>query len=456
MERKTLALVVALLLSGNSAQAAEAQVSAQEVDAEVSSLLTQSHQVFLDSLGSAEIASEKNAAPWVPSENAPSANRAYQAEIAALKKQRAELQKQIDAQDKKSRSSIDALSAQIVQLKQSASKSATRPTSCPPPPAAEPINQTLGTFLSNLSKWNLQQDQHASQEKIGQLTREIDEVRGKLAAAEKLSQQPAAASSALQQQLQKAADANKQQEGKIQQLQNQLAAADKALKARQAAVSASALAAKPRTKPESSAQKQAYANGIMFANQLNEIARQQQQIGLTLDPESLLNGLQDGLVHKSILSDGEIGKALNEFKQQTDKKLAALAKQSTKNSDNFLKEFARQKGVRQHPSGFSYKIAAAGKKDKVKAGNQLRISLKESLSNHVVVSDTAKQGGPVTLYLDELPPPLQEGVKMLGAGGKIKIVLPASKIYTQETAPPLVPLKSVLVYDINLIGIVGN
>ncbi|MDR3433357.1 MAG: FKBP-type peptidyl-prolyl cis-trans isomerase N-terminal domain-containing protein [Rouxiella aceris] len=414
MERKTLALVMALLLSGNAAQAAEAQASAQEIDAEVSSLLTQSHQVFLDSLGSAEIATKKNVAPRVQSSNAQSANRDYLTEISALKKQRAELQKQIDAQGKKSRSSIDALSAQLAQLQQSASKSPPRPTSCLPPPATEPINKILATFLSNLGKWNLQQDQHASQEKIGQLTREIDEVRGKLAAA------------------------------------------DKSLKARQTAVPASVLAAKPRTKPESSAQKQAYANGIMFANQLNEIARQQQQIGLTLDPESLLNGLQDGLVHKSILSDGEIGKALNEFKQQTDKKLAALAKQSTQNSDNFLKEFARQKGVRQHPSGFSYKIAAAGKKDKAKAGNQLRISLKESLSNHVVVSDTAKQGGPVTLYLDELPPPLQEGVKMLGAGGKIKIVLPASKIYTQETAPPLVPLKSVLVYDINLIGIVGS
>lgn len=426
MRMRTLALAIMVLLSISRAYAA-VDSSRPPAIGNVSELLTQNHSDFLSSIENVKVPINNSAPAKSPpkvlqSEAHRSSVKQLQEKNAALTETHRASIKQL--QDKNAalieahRSSIKQLQEKISQLEPLAKKTELTPQICPPPPAIATVHQSVDGFLSRMQHYRQQLEKENNDKEITRLTQMIGEQSQQLETAKALHQE----------QLQN-----------IEQLQQK----------------SKTVAVKPQSKPQTPAQKQAYANGIRFANQLDEITRQQQQIGLVLDPDYLLDGIKDGMAHKSMLNERELSSAFEAFKKETDSKLSAVARQSVKDSSSFLKTFNAQKGVKQHQEGFSYQIITAGNDNKVKAGKQVRLSLKESLPKEITISDTAKQGGPVTLPLDELPPVLQDGVQMLGEGGRIILVVPADKIYNQENAPPLVPLNAVLVYDISLLAVLS-
>ena len=273
-----------------------------------------------------------------------------------------------------------------------------------------------------------------------QLNIKIDTLQQQLAAAEKASEEQKSLMAVQEVE-------SKKRVSQIEALQQQLA--DNKKSQEQSAAQTVAANKGPSAKPITNAEKQAYANGIMYARQLREINNQQQQMGLVLDNRFLVSGFNDEMNKQSSMSSKDLSAALTTFNSTVDKKINELATKSEKSSNSYLQEFNKKKGVKKSPSGFSYQVVSAGNNKKKPGNKPLRIQLRESLSTGVIVSDTDKlEEKSITIYYEQLPPLLQEGINMIGEGGFVKIVVPAQLVYGDAGSPPLIPPKSTLIYDL--------
>ncbi|CNG60660.1 FKBP-type peptidyl-prolyl cis-trans isomerase N-terminal domain-containing protein [Yersinia intermedia] len=273
-----------------------------------------------------------------------------------------------------------------------------------------------------------------------QLNIKIDTLQQQLAAAEKASEEQKSLMAVQEVE-------SKKRVSQIEALQQQLA--DNKKSQEQSATHTVAANKGPSAKPVTNAEKQAYANGIMYARQLREINNQQQQMGLVLDNRFLVSGFNDEMNKQSSMSSKDLSAALTTFNSTVDKKMNELATKSEKSSNSYLQEFNKKKGVKKSLSGFSYQVVSAGNNKKNTGNGPLRIQLRESLSTGVIVSDTDKlEDKSITIYYEQLPPLLQEGINMIGEGGFVKIVVPAQLVYGDAGSPPLIPPKSTLIYDL--------
>lgn len=268
----------------------------------------------------------------------------------------------------------------------------------------------------------------------------IDTLQQQLAAAEKASEEQKSLMAVQEVE-------SKKRVSQIEALQQQLA--DNKKSQEQSAAQTVAANKGPSAKPITNAEKQAYANGIMYARQLREINNQQQQMGLVLDNRFLVSGFNDEMNKQSSMSSKDLSAALTTFNSTVDKKINELATKSEKSSNSYLQEFNKKNGVKKSPSGFSYQVVSAGNNKKKPGNKPLRIQLRESLSTGVIVSDTDKlEEKSITIYYEQLPPLLQEGINMIGEGGFVKIVVPTQLVYGDAGSPPLIPPKSTLIYDL--------
>ena len=273
-----------------------------------------------------------------------------------------------------------------------------------------------------------------------QLNIKIDTLQQQLAAAEKASEEQKSLMAVQEVE-------SKKRVSQIEALQQQLA--DNKKSQEQSAAQTVAANKGPSAKPITNAEKQAYANGIMYARQLREINNQQQQMGLVLDNRFLVSGFNDEMNKQSSMSSKDLSAALTTFNSTVDKKINELATKSEKSSNSYLQEFNKKNGVKKSPSGFSYQVVSAGNNKKNTGNGPLRIQLRESLSTGVIVSDTDKlEEKSITIYYEQLPPLLQEGINMIGEGGFVKIVVPTQLVYGDAGSPPLIPPKSTLIYDL--------
>lgn len=207
-----------------------------------------------------------------------------------------------------------------------------------------------------------------------------------------------------------------------------------------------------RVKPVSEEQRLSYANGVVFGKQLNEIVRQQKEVGLDLDHAALRQGFNDELDGKRQMSDRDVDLAMQAFSTKTNTRLMTLSHKAEREAAAFLKDFEKQKGVKKSAKGFSYVIVKAGNATRVKPGGAMALNIREALNTGVTVSDSmAAEGQPVTFAYDNLPKVLQQAIGLIGEGGRIRVAVQASKVYGPEGSLPLIPPKAILVYDIDLV-----
>ena len=120
-------------------------------------------------------------------------------------------------------------------------------------------------------------------------------------------------------------------------------AADTATKAAPAAESKSAF--------KNDDQKSAYALGASLGRYMENSLKEQEKLGIKLDKDQLIAGVQDAFANKSKLSDQEIEKTLQTFegrvKASAQAKMEQDAKANSDKGDKFRADFAKEKGVKK-------------------------------------------------------------------------------------------------------------
>ncbi|PWC11647.1 FKBP-type peptidyl-prolyl cis-trans isomerase [Brenneria roseae subsp. americana] len=200
----------------------------------------------------------------------------------------------------------------------------------------------------------------------------------------------------------------------------------------------------------------AYALGASLGRYMDNSLKEQEKLGIKLDKDQLIAGVQDAFADKSKLNDEEIEKTLQSFEGRVKAAAEAKMKQDAKdNADKGTKyrdTFAKEKGVKKTESGLLYQVEKEGSGSAPKDSDTVVVNYKGTLVDNSEFDNSYKRGEPLSFRLDGVIPGWTEGLKHVKKGGKIKLVIPPELAYG-ENGVPGIPANSTLVFDVELLDI---
>ncbi|GFE58599.1 FKBP-type peptidyl-prolyl cis-trans isomerase N-terminal domain-containing protein [Geobacter sp. AOG1] len=176
--------------------------------------------------------------------------------------------------------------------------------------------------------------------------------------------------------------------------------------------------------------------------------------GVELDPEALVQGVQDALKqHEPSLSKDEMNNTLRELKKKIVAADQASARQKTAEyrqaSAAFLKENAGREGVKSLPDGVQYKIIREGSGKKPTLKDDVKVNYRISRVDGKELGNTYDSGIPRTVSLAKALPALQEVLPLMPEGSKWQIVIPPG---TASGARDTMDEQGVVIYELELLS----
>ena len=200
----------------------------------------------------------------------------------------------------------------------------------------------------------------------------------------------------------------------------------------------------------------AYALGASLGRYMDNSLKEQEKLGIKLDKDQLIAGVQDAFANKSKLSDADIEKTLQGFeakvKASAQQKMEADAKANEDKGDKFRADFAKEKGVKKTASGLLYQVEKEGTGASPKDSDTVSVNYKGTLVDGTEFDNSYTRGEPLSFRLDGVIPGWTEGLKHVKKGGKIKLVIPPALAYG-KTGVPGIPANSTLVFEVELLDI---
>ncbi|MDG6777667.1 FKBP-type peptidyl-prolyl cis-trans isomerase [Thiomicrorhabdus sp. zzn3] len=196
-------------------------------------------------------------------------------------------------------------------------------------------------------------------------------------------------------------------------------------------------------------QKASYTLGV-------DLAKNFTKQGLNIDVEAFTSGMQDALNQKPLrLTQEEMQTAVNEVKQaMMQKQLEARKKQAEANAKagaDFLAENKKKPGVKTTDSGLQYKVIETGNGPSPQDGDVITAHYKGSLIDGTVFDSSYERGTPIEFPVSNVIKGWQEALKMMKAGSKWEVYIPAELAYGEKGAGDRIGPNSTLIFTIELI-----
>jgi FKBP-type peptidyl-prolyl cis-trans isomerase FkpA len=223
--------------------------------------------------------------------------------------------------------------------------------------------------------------------------------------------------------------------------------------AEEAAKPATAKAAPARTgsakvagaAPASESAKTLYALGLVLSQNLAPLKLS------AADLASVQEGIADGVLGRTPKVELAVyGPKLQEFAKG---RLGAAAAGEKKTGATFLAKEAAESGAVKQPTGFLYKEVKAGTGASPKATDKVKVHYRGTLTDGTVFDSSIDRGEPVTFSLSGVIPCWTQGLQLMKAGGKARLVCPSELAYGDAGSPPRIKGGSTLVFEVELLSI---
>ncbi len=180
--------------------------------------------------------------------------------------------------------------------------------------------------------------------------------------------------------------------------------------------------------------------------------------GGDIQQKFLVQGIEDAYKgEKPALTPEEMQTIQKEFAQKMQ------AKQKVKMEEmkaanhaagvKFLEENKKKKGVTVTTSGLQYEVLKQGKGDKAKPTDKVKVEYTGTLIDGTEFDSTKAHGEPAQFQVDQVIKGWSEALQLMNVGTKLHLVIPAELAYGENGAAPKIQPNSVLVFDVELLGI---
>jgi FKBP-type peptidyl-prolyl cis-trans isomerase FklB len=183
--------------------------------------------------------------------------------------------------------------------------------------------------------------------------------------------------------------------------------------------------------------------------------------GAEVNLELLVAGLRDALAGgESRYTDAQLDAAFaaysREMQAREQARAMTLGADALKAGKAFLAANAAKPGVTTLPSGLQYTVLRPGQGASPKATDTVRVHYEGTLIDGKVFDSSVQRGEPATFPVNRVIPGWTEALQKMKVGDKWQLVIPAELAYGERGAGQDIPPNSVLVFEVELLGIVNG
>jgi len=193
---------------------------------------------------------------------------------------------------------------------------------------------------------------------------------------------------------------------------------------------------------ERSDSKTSYAAGVVLGLKFKEA-------GIKFDYRALAEGME------KTIETGDAGmseeEALGLLQSAYSASLSRLKEKNWVKSSEFLKQNGRKSGIKTTKSGLQYEVISSGEGEKPDNESVVIVNYKGTLIDG---TEFDKSGGePALIPLAKVIPGWTEGIGLMNVGSHFRLFIPPDLAYGEDGAGDVIPPNSVLVFDVELLGI---
>lgn len=193
-----------------------------------------------------------------------------------------------------------------------------------------------------------------------------------------------------------------------------------------------------------------YSLGYLMANGNKDIVDD-----LVLD--AFFQGFRDAYQDRNAtLSKARMQRVLLAYQKRKEieyaKQIEATATENANQAEQFLRDNAKQAGVRTTASGLQYQVLKAGTGARPTASDSVKVHYEGKLIDGTVFDSSYRRGEPVTFALDQVIAGWREGLPLMQVGAKYRLFVPPALGYGAAGNAEIEP-NSVLIFDIELLAI---
>lgn len=140
------------------------------------------------------------------------------------------------------------------------------------------------------------------------------------------------------------------------------------------------------------------------------------------------------------------------FNEYLDKRAKYSSALALVKEQEFFQENLKKDGIQATESGIQYKIIEAGSDVKPGPRDTVTVRYKGSLLDGTVFDEVPAGEEPITFSLERVIPGWQEGMQLVGEGGKAQLFIPSALGYGENGTSGIAP-NSTLIFDVELVEV---
>ena len=198
-----------------------------------------------------------------------------------------------------------------------------------------------------------------------------------------------------------------------------------------------------------------YAMGASTAKQFKGMFGDSQDS--IFDLKKYETGLREGLNDSLALSENEIrdimGRFQTELSSLKEKQREAAEIKNKKEGADFLAANKTKEGVITTESGLQYKVLNHGTGATPSDSDRVEVHYEGRLLDGTVFDSSYKRGEPITLGVGQVIKGWTEALKLMKAGSKYQLYIPADLAYGERGAGADIPPYATLIFDVELLSV---
>lgn len=175
-----------------------------------------------------------------------------------------------------------------------------------------------------------------------------------------------------------------------------------------------------------------------------------------VDAEAVAQGVLDALHGKdSQVARPELEEAFRTIGTRMQEKMEQQAKAQAKVGEAFLAANAKKDGITITASGLQYEVITAGTGEKPTAKSRVKTHYHGTLIDGTVFDSSYNRGEPIDFAVGGVIAGWTEALQLMPVGSKWRLYIPHNLAYGERGAGASIPPYSALVFDVELLEIVG-
>ncbi|EWC41894.1 peptidyl-prolyl cis-trans isomerase [Stutzerimonas stutzeri KOS6] len=204
-------------------------------------------------------------------------------------------------------------------------------------------------------------------------------------------------------------------------------------------------------KLDTPAQKASYGIGLNMGKSLAQEGMDD------LDSQAVAQGIEDAIGKKEQkLTDEQLMEAFAFLQTRAEERMTEMNAKAVEAGKKFLEENAKRDGVKTTESGLQYEVIQSAEGRQPTENDVVTVHYEGSLTDGTVFDSSIKRGSPIDLPVGGVIQGWVEGLQLMHVGEKFKLYIPSELAYGEQSPSPLIPANSVLVFDLELLGIKGS